>query len=343
MKNSNRSFFSLNNSPPPLSSENKSISNSPLQHLPVGLFGSTVALSGLSIAWKTSAALFGAPIMVSKYIGFLGWTVFILLIIGYLYKIIMFPYKVKAELTHPVKANFLGTFFISAVLLSTLAAPYSLLLARISWIIGTFGGIIFVYILTVRLFKGSINSLDLVPPVLIPGLTILNAVTAHASVDLGWESKEMDTILFSVGIMYATVFFIIVTYRLIHREPVTLFLKPTLLIMSAPFEVGLLSYLSTRKEIDTFASALFYSGFFIFIVLLLVVFNKKLPFMVSWWGACFSTVALTNASLQYARFNQLSFNMGIAVILLGIVTIFILITLFQTIRHLFTGKLLTPG
>jgi hypothetical protein len=38
----------------------------PIQYLPVGLFGATVALSGLGIAWKQSTALFGAPPVIAN-------------------------------------------------------------------------------------------------------------------------------------------------------------------------------------------------------------------------------------------------------------------------------------
>lgn len=313
-----------------------------LQYLPVSLFGSTVALSGLSIAFKTCVRLFGLPQIIGDGIGIVAWAVFLLLMMGYAYKIICFPDRVKAELAHPVTANFFGTFFISAVLLSTIAAPHSLPLARITWITGTFGGICFVCLLTARLFKGALNSLDLVPPMLIPGLTILNAVTAHASIDLGWWSSEADRMLFAIGMVYVMVFFVIITYRLVHREPVITFLKPTLLLMSAPFEVGFLSYISTKPQIDEFASVLFYFGLFIFIVLFFIVFAQRLPFMVSWWGACFSMCALTNAALQYARLSHLFFIKGVSVFLLITVTLAILITLTQTIRNLITGRLLVP-
>jgi tellurite resistance protein len=304
------------------------------------LFGSTVALSGLAIAWKLSVPLFGVPIVVGNIIGVFAWFVFLLLITCYVYKIVVFPDSVKTELTHPVTANFLGTFFISAVLLSALAASHSLLLARITWLTGTFGGVFFVCLLTIRLFKGHSNCLDLVPPVLIPGLTLLNAVSAHSSINLGWWSREADQMLFAIGIVYVTVFFVIITCRIMLLQPVVLFLKPTLLLMSAPFEVGLLSYLSTKNQIDTAASVLFYFGLFIFIVLLFIVFDQKPSYMVSWWGACFSLGALTNASLQYARLSQVILLKYISVLLLLSLTISIFITLIQTLRYLFAGRLL---
>lgn len=97
-----------------------------LQYLPVGLFGSTVAIAGLAIAFKQAKSIFGFPEFLGVIIAKLGWFVFLLLTFFYALKFIVFPLKVKEELKHPVQANFLGTFFISAVLLAGLAVPYSI-------------------------------------------------------------------------------------------------------------------------------------------------------------------------------------------------------------------------
>jgi tellurite resistance protein len=250
----------------------------PLQYLPVGLFGATVAISGLAIAFKQSAALFGLPLILGTVTAFIGWGAFLLLTICYAIKYVLYPKKVKAELTHPIQANFLGTFFISAVLLAGLAAPFSLLLARVTWIAGTVGGLIFMYTLTSRLFRGDLNVLDAVPPTLIPGLTVLNAASAGVAMKFGWFGNEVDTIMFSLGIAYVFTFFVIIAYRLVHRGPVRQFLVPTLLLMSAPFTVSFICYMTRVKVVDTFGAVIFYFGFFIYFVLFFSVFKKGLPF-----------------------------------------------------------------
>lgn len=168
--------------------------DNPLQYLPVGLFGSTVAIAGLAIAFKQSSGLFGLSPLFGTTTAIVGWIVFLLLCGCYAFKYIRFPEIVKAELKHPVQANFLGTFFISAVLLAELAVPVSLTLARIMWGAGTAGGLIFMYILTSRLFRGDLNVLDAVPPTLIPGLTVLNAATAGIAMKFGWFETELNII-----------------------------------------------------------------------------------------------------------------------------------------------------
>ncbi|WP_442587531.1 hypothetical protein ACSBL2_15910 [Pedobacter sp. AW31-3R] len=314
----------------------------PLQYLPVGLFGSTVALAGLGVAWKQSAALFGMPIAVSNTVTFIAWTAFLMLMVSYGLKMYRYPEKVKAELNNPIAANFLGTFFISAVLLASLTVPFSMVVARGVWVVGAVGGLVFMYILTSRLYRGQLKITDAVPPTLIPGLTVLNTATAGAALKWDWFTHDFDLILFSLGIVYVFVFFVLISYRLIHREPVVTFLVPTLLLMCAPFEIGFLTYMSQVPQVDMFASVIFFFGLFIFVVLFFFVFKKGLPFMVSWWGSCFSAGALANAALRYANISHSPLVEGIAAFLLIFLTVLIAITFFLTVKYLVKGKLLKP-
>lgn len=314
-----------------------------LQYFPVGLFGSTVALAGLGIAFKQSAVIFGLPKELGTIVAVLGWCVFLLLIVCYGIKFVRYPDKVMAELKHPVQANFLGTFFISAVLLAGLAVPYCLLLAQITWLAGALGGLVYMYVLTSRLFRGDLNVLDAVPPTLIPGLTVLNAATTGISMGFGWFGDEIDTIMFSLGIAYVFTFFVIISYRLVHRAPVIPFLVPTLLLMSAPFTVSFICYMTRITSIDAFGSVLFYFGFFIYVVLFLNVFKKGLKFMISWWGACFSTGALANASLKYAFISKDPMVRDVAGAMLVLLVFLITITAYLSLRNLFSGKLFRPS
>lgn len=327
----------------PGTKEGTELKKNVIQYFPVGLFGSTVAYAGLAIALKQLAELYGFHTVYATIVAVLGWAVFILLTIAYFLKFVLFPAAVKAELTHPVIGNFLGTFFISAVLLAGLAAPHSLVFARITWLAGTIGGLVFLCALTSRLYKGALNVLDTVPPLLIPGLTVLNAATSGVSMKFGWFGNKFDVFLFSVGIAYVFVFFIVITYRLIHRSPVIQFLVPTLLLMSAPFTVGFICYMNIVPFIDLFGTVMFYFGFFIYAVLFFSVFKKGLPFMVSWWGSCFATGALTNAALRYANVSGDIVVKYMATGLFIGLLLMITVTSYLTISRLVTGRLLKPS
>ena len=313
-----------------------------LQYLPVGLFGETVAISALSIEWHQAVALFAATPAISIGIGIIAVTIFILLIALYLLKIIKYPVNVKTELNSPVFGNFAGTFFISTVLIATIIVPFSLTVGRIIWLVGTVGGSVFMYLLTARMFNGNITVRNALPPILIPGLVVLNAATSGTAMQFGWWGKEVDLILFSFGIILVFSLFIITLYRLVYLEKIDAFFQPTLLLMSAPFEVGFLSYVSRSKTIDTFASVIFFFGLMIFTVMFFKVFKKGLSFMISWWAASFSLAALANASLEYAIIGHDLLLKHIAGFLLICSSIMTGVTLWFTLNRHFHGKLLHP-
>jgi tellurite resistance protein len=313
-----------------------------LQYLPVSIFGSTVAISGLSITWNQASALFGLPIVAAIVIGIVAWICYLFLLLLYLTKIFRYPQKVKDELTHPVMAHSLGTFFISAVLLAEVTIPFSLSFGRMMWMAGTAGGFVFLYALTARLLKGQLSAGDVLPPVLIPGLTALNAANTGAGMQFGNWGKEADLILFSVGIVYVLLFFVLISYRLIQGGTILASLVPTLLLVSAPFEVGFLAYMHQAAAVDCFASVLFFFGLSIFVVLFFKVFKRGLPFMISWWAACFSTVALANAAFSYANVSHDIFVSAMAGVLLIGASLLIVITFAFTLRLLRNGKLLVP-
>ena len=314
-----------------------------LQYLPVGLFGSTVAMADLSIAWKAGAVTFGLPTVISAAIGILTAAMFVLLLSLYILKLIRYHEAAKAELLDPITEHFLGTLFISAVLLGVVAVPFSLAVARILWCCGTVGGMAFIYVLMGRLYKGRLNPESAVPPVLIPGLTVLNAANAVRAMQFGIWGNEINGILFSFGIAYVLLFFVIITHRLIYGGVLALFLEPTLLLMSAPFAVSFLAYVGPGDRVNSFASVFFFFGLLLFVVLFFDVFKKGLPFMISWWASCFSLGALTNAAIRYANEGKDLLLFDVAAVLLIASTLFIAVTFVLTIRQQLSGRLLIPG
>jgi len=306
-----------------------------LSSFPVGLFGSTVAMAGLGSAFKMGQTLYGIPESWDTVIIITCWIVFITLIASYALKWFIYPGKVIEELTHPISAHFAGTFFISTVLISALTTPFSMPVARVVWLAGTIGGFIFLYVMTSRLLKGNLVAANTAPALLIPGLTVLNAATAGAAMKLSEFGHLAQISLFSMGIVYTFTFFVLIASRIVHEAPLNNFLRPSLLLMCAPFEIGFQTYISIAGHVDLFATGIFYFGLFIYAVLFFHVFTRSLRFETSWWGACFSTGALTNAALHYAILNPDPLIKVIAAIMIIVLTGLILLTAYYSLSHLF--------
>ena len=54
-----------------------------LDYLPIGLFGSVMGLTGLSVAWRLAHGLFGTPLWIATAIGAIGVVAFVALVVGY--------------------------------------------------------------------------------------------------------------------------------------------------------------------------------------------------------------------------------------------------------------------
>src|ERR1700722_8721312 len=100
-----------------------------LEYLPVGLFGSVMGLTGLSVAWRLAHARYGVPTGIADAIGGIAVMTFVTVAIGYLVKCATAPDAVKSEFRHPIAGNLFGTILISLLLLPIVMAPVSLRLA----------------------------------------------------------------------------------------------------------------------------------------------------------------------------------------------------------------------
>ncbi len=101
-------------------------------YLPVGLFGSVMGLTGLSIAWRLAHTRYGAPAWAADAVGVVAVAAFVLVALGYAVKLATAPDAVRAEFHHPIAGNLFGRFLISLLLLlPIILGPVSLLLAQI--------------------------------------------------------------------------------------------------------------------------------------------------------------------------------------------------------------------
>lgn len=310
-----------------------------LQYLPVNLFGAVMGLSGLSLAWRLAATVFGLPTLIGEFIGLIAVLAFVILSVSYVYKFIQFPDKVLAEFHNPIIGNFFGTITIAILLISSVIHPYCQGLSEWLWIVGAITTVVLAYIIVKRLLVKKQDIMTTTPTLLIPGVGTLDIAVAGGTMPFDW-AKEVNLFTFAAGSFVALVFFTIIFYRLMHHDSMPERLTPSLMIMIAPFAVGFLSYVNIVQKIDMFASILFYFGLFLFIILFRQVFNKQLPFMITWWAVSFPMAALSNAAIKYADYTGSWPLQAVAIVILAILTAVIAYIFVRTLNLLFTGKLL---
>jgi tellurite resistance protein len=270
------------------------------KHLPVAFFGSVMGLTGLSVAWRLAHQRFGTPEWIADAFAVAAILAFIGVSTGYAVKIATAPEKVVAEFKHPIAGNLFGTFFISLLLLPILIAPVNMIVARVMWGVAAGAMLVFAWIIVNR-WMGSRQQVEHATPAwIVPVVGLLDVPLAVPSLNFT-QVHGLMVFALAVGLFFAIPLFTLIFSRLIFESPLPDALKPSLLILVAPFAVGFSAYAVTAGEIDLFASALYMLTLFVLAVLLprLVNLPRCCPFRVSWWAVSFPLAASAAASLRY--------------------------------------------
>ena len=315
---------------------------SQFDYLPVGLFGSVMGLTGLSVAWRLAHARYGVPLWAADGVAVVAAAAFILVTFGYLAKLAIAPGAVLAEFGHPIAGNLFGTVLISFLLLPILLAPFNLLAAQVMWGVGAVGMVAFAWLIVSRWMSDRQLVAHATPAWIIPVVGLLDVPLALPGLGLPPMHGVMVLGL-AVGLFFAVPLFTLILSRLVFEPPMPDALQPSLLILVAPFAVGFSTYVATTGQVDLFAQSLYVLTLFMLAVLLnrLRSLAHCCPFRVSWWAVSFPLAASAIATLKFAAAEPGVVTDVIALAMLGLATVTIAGLLFRTLVGLARGELRT--
>jgi tellurite resistance protein len=294
------------------------------EYLPVALFGSVMGLTGLSVAWRLAALRYPLPGLVADLIGWGALAAFLALAVAYGMKAVTAWPTVVAEFRHPIAGNLFGTVLISLLLLPLVLVRVSPLLAQGVWILAAAGMLVFAVMIVSRWMSSRQQLAHATPAWIVPVVGLLDVPLAAP-----------------VGLFFAVPLFTLVFARLVFEEPLAPAMRPTLMILVAPFVVGFSSYAATLGRIDAFAEGLFLIGLFVFVILvgLLRDLPRCCPFRVSWWAVSFPAAATAVAALRYAEHAQSGLADALALLLLAFATGLIGALALRTLTGIARGEL----
>jgi tellurite resistance protein len=313
-----------------------------LEYLPVGLFGSVMGLTGLSVAWRLAHARYGTPELISLVIAALAVLAFVLVTVGYMVKTATAFAVVRTEFRHPIAGNLFGTVLISLLLLPIVLVPYAHRLAQGLWIAGAAGMVVFAWLIVTRWMSDRQQVAHATPAWIVPVVGLLDVPLALPSLGLP-PMHGLMVFALAVGLFFAIPLFTLIFSRLLFEPPMPDALKPSLLILVAPFAVGYSAYIVTVGQADLFAEALYMLTLFVLAVLLPQLRNLPLccGFRVSWWAVSFPLAASSIAALRFASVAPGVIADTIAIALLALATLVIAALLARTVVGLLTGELRT--
>ncbi|WNI36461.1 SLAC1 anion channel family protein [Chryseobacterium sp. SG20098] len=308
--------------------------------LPVNLFGCVMGLTGLALAYRLASEIFDFPQIYANIIGFIAMMAFVILFILYILKAIKYPRKVMDEFNHPIIGNFFGTIPIGILLLSSFLKQFIPYTSTVIWFVGAVLMIIMVVSAIYKILSTKQKFSNATPAYLIPGVGTLDIVATIPD-NTFTGLREIIIISFGVGVVLAITFFILIFARLMYCDNLPSRLKPTLMILIAPFAVGFLAYTAMEKNLDTFSLILLGFSLFLCIIVSIIILLQKLQFMLTWWAVSFPLAAFSNSFLKYAMFEQTLISKVIALLILLVVTIVMSIILIKSLDLFLKGKLFT--
>jgi tellurite resistance protein len=314
-----------------------------LQFLPVSLFGSVIAITGLSFSWGRAEEIFNTANWIKPAFGMLAGMVFILLTICYLLKWIRYPAIVRKEFDHPVSVSFFGAFIISLLLLPGLFLAYYPKLATAMWCVGALLMFGFAWIVLRKWFDHQQDPGNAMPAWIIPVVGTLDVPIVGYRLPVA-GIHEICLFFFGVGLIFSIILMTIIISRLLFQSPLPDALQPTILILIGPFALAFSGYESLTGSQDMVASIFFYFDLFLLFILgsKIVLLPNCCPFRVSWWAVGFPLAAMTIAAFRYQAHKQHVLFKIIPGTLLAISTVTILYLIFQSLYRLITHQFLLP-
>ena len=311
-----------------------------LEYLPIGLFGSVMGLVGLSVAWRLAEARYSVPASIPISIGVVAVAAFAAVFAGYAIKLATAFGAVRNEFRHPVAGNLFGTFLISLLLLPIVLAPYAAAVARLLWIVGACGMIWFAWLIISHWMSNRQQVAHATPAWIVPVVGVLDVPLALPALSLP-PLHGLSVFALAVGLFFALPLFALIFSRLLFEAPMPDALKPSLLILVAPFAVGYSTYTTTTERTDLFAQALYMLTLFILAILLgqLRHLPTCCPFRVSWWAVSFPLAASSVAALKFATAEPGLWTDAIALMLLALATVVIVGLLGRTVFGIARGEL----
>jgi tellurite resistance protein len=313
-----------------------------LDYLPIGLFGSVMGLTGLSVAWRLAHLRYGAPEWIALGIAALAALAFVVLLASYGLKLITAFAAARNEFRHPIAGNLFGTVPISLLLLPIVLAPFAPRVAQIMWMVGATTMFGFAWFIVSRWMSDRQQVAHATPAWIIPVVGLLDVPLALPALGLP-PLHGLMVLALAVGLFFAVPLFTLIFWRVLFEPPLPDALKPSLLILVAPFAVGYSTYTVTSGQSDLFAEALYMLTLFMLAVLLGQLRNLPLccPFRVSWWAVSFPLAACSIAALRYAAARPGIATDAIALALLALATLVIAALAGRTVVGITRGELRT--
>jgi tellurite resistance protein len=245
----------------------------------------------------------------------------------------------QAEARDPVHSCFIGLVGVATILVSVAALPWSRTGALTLFALGTAFTLAFGVWQTGNLWQGGRDPAMSTPVLYLPtvagGFVGASAAAAHGF-------PMVAQLAFGAGFFSWLAIESVLVHRLYTGEPLAPELRPTLGIQLAPPAVGAVAALAVFGEAGhpLVAAMTGYALLQALILLRLLAWIRRQPFVPGYWGFAFGATALATATLRLAASGADEGARVLAGVIFGAANIVIGAVIFGTSRLAWQGRLL---
>jgi tellurite resistance protein len=312
-----------------------------LAAVPAGLFGIVLGLAGLGGAWRIAATLWDVPTWVGEGIYLVATLVWLVLVLLYALKWLRYRAEALVEFRHPVLCCFVGIVPVSTALIALAVRPYHEPLAIVLAVVGIAGQLAFGVFRTGELWKGNREPAATTPILYLPTVagSFVSAIVLAAFGHPGWGVP-----FFGAGVLSWLAIESVLLHRLYVVAELPPPLRPTLGIQLAPPAVGCVAYLAiTSGAPDLVSQAMLgYALFQALVLLRLLPWIARQPFIAGYWAFTFGASALAAACIQFVRRGGTGPLALAAPYLFAAANLVIGIIALRTLLLLLRGQLVLP-
>lgn len=318
---------------------NKNNDHGKVLHLPAGYFGMVLGTIGMGLAWRYASTIWPVSHLIGDGLVVLAITMWSLLTIAFVMRLVRFPGSVLEEMRHPVASSFVSLFPATTMLVSIGCVPWYRPLSLALFGFGVVLQLSYSAWQSAGLWRGKHPGEATTPGLYLPTVAN-NFISAMACGALGFNDAGL--VFLGAGVFSWLSLEPVILQRLRSAGELPAALRTSLGIQLAPALVACSAWLSVNGgEGDTLAKMLFGYGLLqLLFMLRLMPWYLQQPFNASFWSFSFGVSALATTGLHIGHMRPDGFFHTLSVPLFIFTNIIIGLLLLKTFALLVRGKLL---
>jgi tellurite resistance protein len=314
--------------------------HSKVLHLPAGYFGMVLGIIGMGFAWRYASTIWPVPKMIGDGLVMLAITVWALLTLAFLLRVVRFPYSVLTEMRHPFASSFVSLFPATTMLVAIGVTPWCRPLSVGLFSAGVATQLCYAAWQSAGLWRGQHPNEATTPGLYLPTVAN-NFISAMACGALGYTDTGL--VFLGAGVLSWLSLEPVILQRLRSAGELPAPLRTSLGIQLAPALVACSAWFAVNGgQADVFAKMLFGYGLLqLLFMLRLMPWFLKQPFNASYWSFSFGISALATTGLHLGHARPDGFFHTLALPLFIFTNAIIALLIIRTVHLLLCGKLLT--